>query len=284
MLRKSRLLILILLLITPQAFYSKASSATPISNNYTEIADQDFVPNEVIIEYHRNNNFLSTLLNKTAEEEQNFFGKLNINYDIWSEASQEKQLDILRNKVKKFRKQGKLKKLRRAKKLRKSLKSAYAVLQLDHSVTSSELKSLIKKMNLDRYASDNFEIDAVYPNYIYEVTDTRTNDPLNSKQFSHDYIKPEALWNYTKGAGTVVAVIDTGVDWTHEDLAANIWTNTDEIPGNGKDDDKNGFIDDVRGWDFVNSGTSSCVSYEDCSKEDNDPSDKDGHGTHVAVI
>jgi subtilisin family serine protease len=66
----------------------------------------------------------------------------------------------------------------------------------------------------------------------------------------------------------VVAVIDTGVDYNHQDLSANIWTNPGEIPGNGLDDDGNGFIDDVRGWDF--------------NGNDNDPFDDNSHGTHVA--
>ena len=66
----------------------------------------------------------------------------------------------------------------------------------------------------------------------------------------------------------MVAIIDTGIDYTHPDLAANIFINTAEIPGNHIDDDGNGFVDDVRGWDFVN--------------RDNDPMDDHFHGTHVA--
>jgi subtilisin family serine protease len=286
LLKKSRKLLLILMLVLPQAFYFKyeaQAQSIPLID-YSQIADQDFVQDELIIQYHRNTNLISSLLNKTAEEEQNFFAKLNINYDIWSEASHDEQLTTLRDKIKKFRKNGKLKKLKKAKKLKKTLKSAYAVLKLDHAVTSSELTTLIKKMNLDHYNTDNFEIDAVFPNYLYEVTGSGTNDPLNSQQFSHDSVKPQALWNYTKGAGVVVAVIDTGIDWHHEDLAANIWVNTDEIPGNGKDDDNNGYVDDVRGWDFINAGNSSCSFNEDCTKEDNDPNDVNGHGTHVAGI
>ncbi|ACM18449.1 serine protease, subtilase family [Geotalea daltonii FRC-32] len=75
-------------------------------------------------------------------------------------------------------------------------------------------------------------------------------------------------WDVTKGAGIVVAVVDSGVDYNHVDLATNIWTNSREIPGNGIDDDGNGYVDDVRGWDFYNN--------------DNDPMDGHGHGTHVS--
>ena len=72
-------------------------------------------------------------------------------------------------------------------------------------------------------------------------------------------------------SSVTVAVIDTGVDYTHEDLQANIWTNTNEIPGNGIDDDANGYVDDVYGVDLVSENGGSGM-------------DDQGHGTHVAGI
>jgi large repetitive protein len=79
---------------------------------------------------------------------------------------------------------------------------------------------------------------------------------------------PEAWDNFTGDPNFVVAIIDTGTLWSHPDLAANIWTNPGEVPGNGVDDDGNGYVDDTRGWDFFSS--------------DNNPTDSDGHGTHTA--
>jgi subtilase family serine protease len=93
---------------------------------------------------------------------------------------------------------------------------------------------------------------------------------LGGEDWGADLVKAPEVWakGYT-GQGVIVAVIDTGVDYNHPDLNANIWKNTKEIAGNGKDDDGNGYIDDVNGWNFVGNN--------------NNPLDLvDGHGTHVA--
>jgi subtilisin family serine protease len=82
-------------------------------------------------------------------------------------------------------------------------------------------------------------------------------------------IRATQAWDlYTGDPNLKVGVIDTGIDWTHPDLAANVWTNPGEIPGNGIDDDHNGYVDDIHGYDFVNN--------------DGNPMDDHGHGTHVS--
>ncbi len=117
------------------------------------------------------------------------------------------------------------------------------------------------------------EIEWAEPLYLREVVFT-PNDPKLSSQYGLTKVKAEAAWDISKGnSNIIVAIVDSGVDWNHEDLAANIWQNDDPI--NGVDDDNNGYIDDIRGWDFGGlDGTG-----------DNDPvEDSPTHGTHVAGI
>lgn len=94
-------------------------------------------------------------------------------------------------------------------------------------------------------------------------------DDLGGDLWGLDLVNAPAAWaqGYT-GEGTIVAVLDTGVDYTHIDLAGNIWSNPGEVADNGMDDDGNGFVDDVMGWNFID--------------DTNDPADWYGHGTHVS--
>ncbi|UZP74328.1 serine protease [Candidatus Paraluminiphilus aquimaris] len=108
------------------------------------------------------------------------------------------------------------------------------------------------------------------------------NDPRKAEQWALERTRTEDAWQWLEDNGypawgdrnIVVAVIDSGVDYTHEDLAGNMWVNAGEIPDNNIDDDNNSFIDDVYGADVVGS------TYD----HDGDPQDDNGHGTHVAGI
>ncbi|HRT06419.1 MAG TPA: S8 family serine peptidase, partial [Kiritimatiellia bacterium] len=122
------------------------------------------------------------------------------------------------------------------------------------------------------------------PDYVLRA-DRMPNDPLFSRQWglnnvsmpSADVSAPEA-WSQTTGDDNVViAVIDTGVDYTHPDLAANMWTNPGEIPDNRLDDDGNGYIDDYRGWNFSTFDAMLGLPADD-------PMDYNGHGTHCAGV
>jgi len=118
-------------------------------------------------------------------------------------------------------------------------------------------------------------VEHVEPNQYIQIT-ARPNDPLFSQQWALANptnpgadIHAVAAWDInTRAANIVVAVIDSGIDYTHPDLSANMWRNPGEIPNNGIDDDNNGYVDDVYGYDF--------------GDDDADPYDDNGHGTHVA--
>ncbi len=137
---------------------------------------------------------------------------------------------------------------------------------------------------MEMYRADP-AVDYAEPNYLLS-TQTLPDDPFferlwalsNKGQVVGGYtgipgadLDAERAWQITEGGpDTIVAVIDTGVNYCHPDIEANLWTNPFEIPDNGLDDDGNGLIDDVHGWDFAD--------------HDPIPMDASGHGTHVAGI
>ena len=135
--------------------------------------------------------------------------------------------------------------------------------------------SLMESMALLE-SSDNI-VKHVTPNYRIEFF-VMPDDPGFSRQYHHKNIRSQTAWDIARGSKEIkVAVIDSGVDYTHRDLVENYYINTKETgldsqgrdkSTNGIDDDNNGYVDDYRGWDF--------------GGNDNDPMDKLGHGTHCA--
>jgi len=118
--------------------------------------------------------------------------------------------------------------------------------------------------------STNPNVAYVEPDYIYTIEAT-PSDPDFSLQYGLTQISAPRAWDVNTGSpDTIIAVIDSGVDYNHPDLQGQIWRNPGEVAGNGVDDDGNGFVDDVRGWDFA--------------ANDNNPMDEHNHGTHVAGI
>ena len=168
-----------------------------------------------------------------------------------------------------------------------TMKNVFVVKTIDEQENILQLIQQIK---------DDPNVEYAEPNYIYGIDDfevgemitaeeankmsttnsilpIEVNDPLYSSQSNITTTNIDDVWDqYTTGDGSqVIAILDTGVDYTHPDLAANTWINEAELNGvAGYDDDGNGYIDDIRGWDFINL--------------DNAPLDDNMHGTHVAGI
>lgn len=137
-----------------------------------------------------------------------------------------------------------------------------------------------------RRAKEDPRVEYAEPDYFVYATETVPNDPFFTQLwglskagcsicdpgFATPNIDATQAWDVTTGSDDVVAVIlDTGVDLQHLDLAANAWVNPREIASNGVDDDGNGFVDDVNGWNFFDGTNSTFVD-----------ANQDFHGTHVA--
>ena len=148
--------------------------------------------------------------------------------------------------------------------------NAYEVFY-EAETSSDDIWSIVDQLNEDE------DIASAEPVYVWKKSAIGEPVEVSSEEFAREthfsILETDKVWKSLKnssapGAGTVIAVIDTGVDYNHKDLAENIWINPGEIAGNGIDDDKNGYVDDIHGIDLIDN---------DC-----DPMDDHGHGTHVA--
>ncbi len=140
---------------------------------------------------------------------------------------------------------------------------------VDHRYRDAkDVLDLLDASELTDYSEPHYVYDVVrtpndYGDYLWGLHNTGASGGAAGAD-----IGAFEAWDVSTGSGTIIAVIDTGVDVTHPDLRPNLWTNPGEVPGNGVDDDGNGYVDDVHGYDFVH--------------DDGDPDDREGHGTHVA--
>ncbi len=139
---------------------------------------------------------------------------------------------------------------------------------------------------------ENPQIELVADNHVYRLHYT-PNDPRLAEQSGLKAISATKAWEIERGSPRIiVGVIDTGVEYNHPDLSANIWINAgedlndngvvDSLDFNGLDDDHNGFVDDIRGWDFTDAP--NYPDGGDYRDRDADPQDENGHGTGVAGI
>ncbi len=133
-------------------------------------------------------------------------------------------------------------------------------------VTSSEMPTASFMHRLERSS----DVSWAEPNGRVHTSGVTPNDDFyQTQQWNLRLIGLPEAWVFTTGDANPIAVIDTGIDLDHSDLAARIWTNADEVPDNGLDDDSNGYVDDMHGWNFVSGSTLILGA---------------NHGTHVAGI
>ncbi|MEZ4888193.1 MAG: S8 family serine peptidase [Chitinophagales bacterium] len=137
-------------------------------------------------------------------------------------------------------------------------------LKFTHSATPQSLAKDFADLRTVAYAE---------PKYMSYLQETPDDPQYLSQSYLKNALKAEAAWDIAKAEnGDVrIAIVDSGTDWEHEDLLANIWSNPNEIPNNLKDDDNNGYRDDIRGWNFQ-------------SNNNNPKPGGSSHGTHVSGI
>lgn len=179
----------------------------------------------------------------------------------------------------------------------------YALCKLNNTKDTS---NILKSLNENPYilvAESNSEIelqgitndsysDSQWPlknnGYYYHVNNSNTSIISSTQDIDLNIPKAWSIYSSKnmKEKEVVIAILDTGVDINHPDLVGRIWINQGEIPGDGIDNDNNGYIDDMVGWDFYNNDDTVCHYQYNSSKNMDlaSPKDNDDHGTHIAGI
>ena len=156
----------------------------------------------------------------------------------------------------------------------KSMKILFKKQKEEQNNPLSNIHILQTDQNADIYElakqyGENPLVEYAEPNYLVYALET-PNDPNYTAQWGLEKINISEAYDIEKGdSNIIIAILDTGVDWNHTELSSRIWDNGDETE-DGNDTDGNGYIDDMRGWDYVNN--------------DNNPTDDHGHGTHCSGI
>jgi Subtilisin-like serine proteases len=149
-------------------------------------------------------------------------------------------------------------------------------------VKIAEANITINILGTDSYFSSQWALDNT--GFYSYISDNNNVMKESNKDIDMDVVE---AWNYmgnSKDDNTVVvAVLDTGVDYNHPDLRNNMWINEGELPDDGIDNDQNGYVDDIYGWDFFNNDSTIC-HYLDEDNNIASPLDDDNHGTHIAGI
>jgi len=172
--------------------------------------------------------------------------------------------------------------IREIKRVTPSPENQYYVIRFEEELDWEDIKS----QNL------RFEgIEYIQPNYLNEFLVT-PNDPLYPHQVLNLVKIPEA-WHYETGnENVIVAIVDSGLWFEHPEFWCdetnfpkdNIWINHAEYPPDGQDNSGNGYVDDWRGWNFVDAPELSQIALGNYLEQDNDPTDETGHGTHIAGV